>query len=86
MAVPFPYRPVYCGMVVEGNILDAVQNVRFYFNDLRICRYFLDRAGANPENLVGIINENFVYLYLERCVGQRRIAGVQPMFATYKEG
>lgn len=76
----------YCGMVVEGNILDAVQNVRFYFNDLGICRYFLDRAGANPGDIAGIINENFVYLYLERCVGQRRIAGVQPMFATYKEG
>lgn len=76
----------YCGMVVEGNILDAVQNVRFYFNDLGICRYFLDRAGANPGDIAGIINENFVYLYLERYVSQRRIAGVQPMFATYKEG
>lgn len=76
----------YCGMVVEGNILDAVQNVRFYFNDLGICRYFLDRAGANPGDIAGIINENFVYLYLEQYVGQRRIAGVQPMFATYKEG
>lgn len=76
----------YCGMVVEGNILDAVQNVRFYFNDLGICRYFLDRAGANPGDIAGIINENFVYQYLERFVNQRMIAGVQPMFATYKEG
>lgn len=76
----------YCGMVVEGNILDAVQNVRFYFNDLGICRYFLDRAGANPGDIAGIINENFVYLYLEHYVSQRKIAGVQPMFATYKEG
>lgn len=76
----------YCGMVVEGNILDAVQNVRFYFDDLGICRYFLNRAGANPGDIAGIINENFVYLYLERCVNKRMIAGIQPMFATYKEG
>lgn len=76
----------YCGMVVEGNILDAVQNVRFYFNDLGICRYFLDRAGANPGDIAGVINENFVYMYLERQVNKRTIAGIQPMFATYKEG
>ena len=76
----------YCGMVVEGNILNAVQNVRFYFNDLGISRYFLDRAGASPGGIAGIVNENFVDLYLERYAGQRRIAGVQPMFATYKEG
>lgn len=76
----------YCGMVVEGNILDAVQNVRFYFNDLGICRYFLDRAGANPGDIAGVVNENFVYMYLERQVNERSIAGIQPMFATYKEG
>lgn len=76
----------YCGKVNEGNILDVTPNCRFYFQDLGVASYFLDMAGARQDDIAGIINENFVYLYLKRQIDRRMIAGNMPMFASYKGG
>ena len=53
----------YCGQVNEGNVLDVTPNCRFYFRDLGVAGYFLDMAGARPDTISGIINENFVYCF-----------------------
>lgn len=76
----------YCGKVINGNMVEAVMNMRFYFRDVGVARYFLDRAGASPSDLDGMLSENFVYLYLLRKCRSLEIAGMEPMFGEYKEG
>lgn len=76
----------YCNKVNECNILDVTYNSRFYFRDLGIARYFLRITGANQQTIQGIANENFVYLYLERLVRKRKIAGTAPAFGVYRQG
>lgn len=43
-------------------------------------------AGARQDDMAGVVNENFVYLYLKRQADRRLIAGNAPMFASYKGG
>lgn len=76
----------YCGKVNEGDILNVTPNCRFYFCDLGVATYFLGISGARPDDMSGIINENFVYLYLKKQVENMLIAGNTPMFAAYKNG
>lgn len=76
----------YCGQVNEGNVLDVTPNCRFYFRDLGVAGYFLDMAGARPDIISGIINENFVYLYLKKKADNQEIAGLTPLYALYKDG
>lgn len=76
----------YCSQVNEGDILNVTPNSRFYFRDLGVAEYFLNMSGARPDAIEGIINENFVYLYLKKKCDSRKIAGNNPMFATYKGG
>lgn len=76
----------YCGKVNEGDILNVTPNCRFYFRDLGVAGYFLNMSGARPDDMKGIINENFVYLYLKKQTEDMLIAGNSPMFATYKGG
>lgn len=76
----------YCGQVNEGNILDITPNCRFYFRDLGVARYFFDMAGAQPDTISGMINENFVYLYLKKKADDQEIAGLTPLYALYKDG
>lgn len=76
----------YCGQVNEGNVLDVTPNCRFYFRDLGVAGYFLDMAGAYPDTISGLINENFVYLYLKKKVDNQEIAGLTPLYALYKDG
>ena len=47
-------------------MLDITPNCRFYFCDLGVADYFLNMAGAPPDMIAGSINENFVYLYLDK--------------------
>lgn len=75
----------YCGQVNEGNIRDITPNGRFYFRDLGAADYFFDMAGAPPDMIAGIRNENFVYLYLKKA-DNREIAGSTPLYALYKNG
>ena len=76
----------YCGKVNEGNILNVTPNCRFYFCDVGVALYFLNIAGALPSDIEGIVNENFVYLYLKKQAEAMVIAGNTPMFASYKNG
>lgn len=76
----------YCGQVNEGNVLDVTPNCRFYFRDLGVAGYFLDIVGAQPDTISGIINENFVYLYLKKKTDNQEIAGLTPLYALYKDG
>lgn len=43
-------------------------------------------TGANQATIEGIVNENFVYYYLERLIRERKIAGIAPAFGVYKGG
>ena len=43
-------------------------------------------AGARPDTISGIINENFVYLYLKKKADNQEIAGLTPLYALYKDG
>lgn len=75
----------YCGRVNEGNILDVTPNCRFYFRDLGVAGHFLNMAGVQPDTIAGIINENFVYLYLKKKADALEIAGMTPLYALYKD-
>lgn len=76
----------YCGQVNEGDVLNVTPNCRFYFRDLGVCRHFLEIAGATPDTIAGIINENFVYISLKKRVDNMEIAGTTPWYALYKDG
>lgn len=76
----------YCGQVNEGNMLDITPNTRFYFRDVGVAGYFLNMAGAQPDTIAGIVNENFVYLYLKKKADHQEIAGATPLYALYKMG
>ena len=76
----------YCNKVNECNILDVTFNSRFYFRDIGLIRYFLRMTGADKSTIEGIVNENFVYLYLARLVRKHKIAGTAPAFGVYKQG
>ncbi len=76
----------YCGRVNEGNMLDVTPNCRFYFRDLGVARHFLEMAGVQPDAIAGLINENFVYLYLKKKAAALEIAGMMPLYALYKDG
>jgi len=76
----------FCGKAIECNPIDVSMNNRFYFLDLGVCSYFLIMAGADQASIRGVVNENFVYIDLLKRVKDMRIAGVAPMFGTYKEG
>lgn len=76
----------YCGQVNEGDVLNVTPNCRFYFRDLGVCRHFMEIAGASPDTMAGIINENFVYITLKKRVENAEIAGTMPWFALYKDG
>jgi len=76
----------FCGKAIECNLMEVSANSRFYFLDLGVCSYFLKIVGADKATIRGIINENFVYIDLQKRIKRMEIAGLAPMFGTYKEG
>lgn len=60
--------------------------MRFYFRDMGVARYFLKVGGIKHAAASGFINENFVYMDLLRRTSAQEIAGVSPLFGTYKTG
>ncbi len=58
----------YCDKLSECNRMDVSYHSRFYFRDIGVARHFLRIAGADQATVEGIINENFVYFYLERLI------------------
>lgn len=76
----------YCDKAVECNPGDTRPNMRFYFRDLGVARYFL-KAGRIKENSAsGYISENFIYIDLLRRKRNMELSGISPMFGTYKTG
>ena len=66
--------------------MDITYHSRFYFCDVGVARYFLRMSGADPATIEGIVNENFVYLYLQKLIREQKIAGTAPAFGVYKGG
>lgn len=77
----------YCAKVVNGNILDFKANSRCYFMDLGIANYFYTKVGADKPAIQGLLNENFIYLDLQRRINDlNELAFETPAFATYNNG
>lgn len=70
----------YCNKVNECNVMDTTCHSRFYFRDVGLVRYFLRMTGADIAKIQEIVNENFVYLYLEKLVRDNKIAETAPAF------
>ena len=76
----------YCGKAVECNPIDTRPNMRFYFRDIGVARYFLKSGGVKGMAVSGYLSENFVYLDLLRRTESMEITGTTPLFGTYKTG
>lgn len=77
----------YCGKVIDCNPLDFKPRNRCYFMDLGITNYYCRKIGANKENMIGLLNENFVYLELyKRTRRLKEIAFETPAFAVDGDG
>lgn len=76
----------YCNKVNECNVLDTTYHSRFYFKDIGLARHFLGMTGTDIATIQGIVNENFVYLYLEKLIRAFKIAGTAPAFGVYRGG
>lgn len=76
----------FCGKAVECDPMDTRPNMRIYFRDMGVARYFLKKGGVRGAAAEGYINENFVYLDLLKRVNRMEIAGTSPMFGTYQKG
>lgn len=76
----------FCGKAVECNPADTRADVRFYFRDLGVARYFLKAGGVTGAAVSGYMSENFVYLDLLKRARRMEISGLSPMFGTYKTG
>ncbi|WP_242976996.1 ATP-binding protein [Lacrimispora celerecrescens] len=83
------YRSDIIGYCDKANECDPV-NVSLYnrlnFQDVGVCRYFLDAAGADLPALREMISKNFVYIELLKRIRGFEITGIAPMFGTYKDG
>ena len=77
----------FAGKLPECNILDFKAKSRCYFMDVGLTAYFLMHIGCSEADIVGIVNENFVYLDLRRRIGHpSEIALETPAFATLGNG
>lgn len=76
----------FCGKAVECSSIDTRPNMRFYFRDLGVARYFLKKGGIKGAAAEGYISENFVYIDLLKRTSNMEIAGMSPLFGTYKNG
>ncbi|MDO4471366.1 MAG: hypothetical protein Q4C84_16150 [Bacillota bacterium] len=73
-------------MAFECDPTDAAYNMRIYFRDLGVARYFLKRAVIRGRVAEGYINKNFVYINLMKRIKRMEIGGTSPVFGTYKDG
>ena len=76
----------YCGKALECDPTDVRLNMRFYFRDLGVARYFLKKGIIRGAAAEGYINENFVYIDLIKRIERMEIGGTSPVFGTYKDG
>ena len=76
----------YCDKAVECDPGDTRPNMRFYFRDLGVARYFLKAGGIKENAASGYLSENFVYIDLLKRNRNMELSGISPMFGTYKTG
>lgn len=76
----------YCGKAMECNILDIVQNIRFYFTDIGVANYLLTWTGVDRGTINGLLMETFVYRYLQKMHDNSLLANNTPIFGSYKDG
>lgn len=75
----------YAAKSTDCDHLKLKENCRYYFLDLGVARHFLRMTGENPEQVKGLLAENYVYICLRRRLqGSREIAGATPWFALYQ--
>ncbi len=77
----------FAGKIPECNIMDFKAKARCYFMDIGLAHYFFTKIGCPKDMETGIINENFVYLDLQRRIAHPcEIALESPAFATLGNG
>lgn len=77
----------YCGKITELDILNFKSASRCYFMDLGVANYYFTRVGTDSRTLAGTLNENYVYINLNKRLDfPPEIAFESPAFATYKGG
>lgn len=76
----------YASKAVDCDYMQIKDNSRYYFLDMGIAHYFLNRTGAPYETVRGLLAENFVYIILKRRLEKGSdIAGIAPWFGTYEK-
>lgn len=76
----------YALKAIDCDYKQIKDNSRYYFLDMGIANYFLNRTGASWETVKEILAENFIYLSLRRRLRNTEdIAGIVPWFATYEK-
>lgn len=76
----------YASKAVDCDYMQIKDNSRYYFLDMGIAHYFLNRTGAPYETVRGLLAENFVYIILKRRLEKGSdMAGIAPWFATYEK-
>lgn len=76
----------FCGKAVECNPADTRPGMRFYFQDIGVTDYFLKKGGVRGAAARGYKSENFVFIDLQKRIRQTKLAGMYPLFGTYKNG
>lgn len=72
----------YVSKSIDCDYLNIKENDRFYFLDMGIAHYYINRTGTDEATVKGILAENFVYLMLRRHIDVD-VAGNAPWYATY---
>lgn len=76
-----------CGKITEMDILDFKPGCRYYFMDLGVAHYYLQRIGTDQSTIRGTLYENYVYINLKKRQDfPEEIIFETPAFATYKSG
>lgn len=77
----------YAGKITNFDVLNLRPKARYYFMDLGLAYYFLDKIGLVESQINGIICENFVFLDLKKRLNSpAEIVFEVPVFATYGNG
>lgn len=74
----------FAGKLISCDIMSYKAKSRAFFTDLGLTTYFLMQTGCEQSDIQGIVNENFVYLDLNRRISfPREIALETPAFSTW---
>ena len=76
----------YCGSANNGDRASITANRRFYFSDNGVAFYFLQECTGLESDIIGILNENFVYTCLVAKHAEKRLRTSTPNFCLYDGG